>query len=50
MKQSPKYFLIDSFLDSFFPKCKYIHCVLSKKKTKKKTEKKKKKERILLLK
>ena len=45
MKQSPKYFLIDSFLDSFFPKCKYIHCALSKKK-KKKTEKKKKKERL----
>ena len=44
MKQSPKYFLIDSFLDSFFPKCKYIHCVLSKKKKKKQKRKKRKKE------
>ena len=45
MKQSPKYFLIDSFLDSFFPKCKYIHCVLSKKKKKKKKNKRKKRKK-----
>ena len=42
MKQSPKYFLIDSFLDSFFPKCKYIHCALSKKKKNRKEKKERK--------